>query len=61
VIVESYSLFLAAQILVGGSLGDHYGRRRIILLGVRSSPWPPLFGFIRAGAFEGLGPAAPGY
>src|SRR4051812_233719 len=33
-IVEAYSLFLAALILVGGSLGDHYGRRRIFLLGV---------------------------
>lgn len=28
-IVETYALFLAALILVGGSLGDHYGRRRI--------------------------------
>src|ERR687896_2133349 len=28
-IVESYALFLSALILVGGSLGDHYGRRRI--------------------------------
>src|ERR671916_1696239 len=25
-IVESYALFLAALILLGGSLGDHYGR-----------------------------------
>jgi EmrB/QacA subfamily drug resistance transporter len=33
-IVESYALFLAALILVGGSLGDHYGRRRIFTLGV---------------------------
>jgi len=33
-IVESYALFLAALILVGGSLGDHYGRRRIFSLGV---------------------------
>src|SRR5918997_156621 len=33
-IVEAYTLFLAALILVGGSLGDHYGRRRIFLLGV---------------------------
>src|SRR3954465_6810828 len=33
-IVEAYSLFLAALILVGGSLGDHFGRRRIFLLGV---------------------------
>jgi EmrB/QacA subfamily drug resistance transporter len=33
-IVESYALFLSALILVGGSLGDHYGRRRIFVLGV---------------------------
>jgi EmrB/QacA subfamily drug resistance transporter len=33
-IVESYALFLAALILVGGSLGDHYGRRRIFALGI---------------------------
>ncbi|TME00809.1 MAG: MFS transporter [Chloroflexi bacterium] len=33
-IVEAYSLFLAALILVGGSLGDHYGRRRIFAIGI---------------------------
>jgi EmrB/QacA subfamily drug resistance transporter len=33
-VVESYGLFLAALILVGGALGDHFGRRRIFLLGV---------------------------
>ena len=33
-IVESYTLFLAALILVGGSLGDHYGHRRIYVLGI---------------------------
>jgi EmrB/QacA subfamily drug resistance transporter len=33
-VVESYSLFLAALLLVGGSLGDHYGRRKIFLVGV---------------------------
>ena len=33
-IVESYALFLAGLILVGGSLGDHYGRRRIFSLGI---------------------------
>lgn len=33
-IVESYALLLASLILVGGSLGDHYGRRRIYALGV---------------------------
>src|SRR5581483_4821967 len=33
-VVEAYALFLAALILVGGSLGDHYGRRRIYTLGI---------------------------
>ena len=33
-IVEAYSLFLAALILVGGSLGDRFGRRRIFALGI---------------------------
>jgi EmrB/QacA subfamily drug resistance transporter len=33
-IVEAYALFLAALILVGGSLGDRYGRRRIFAIGV---------------------------
>jgi EmrB/QacA subfamily drug resistance transporter len=32
-IVEGYSLFLAALILVGGSLGDAFGRRRIFMTG----------------------------
>src|SRR5215210_3942707 len=32
-IVESYALLLASLILVGGSLGDHYGRRRIYAVG----------------------------
>jgi EmrB/QacA subfamily drug resistance transporter len=33
-VVESYGLFLAALILVGGSLGDVFGRLRIFLVGV---------------------------
>ena len=33
-VVESYALLLSALLLVGGSLGDHYGRRRVFLLGV---------------------------
>src|SRR6266404_6324610 len=33
-VVEAYSLPLAALLLVGGSLGDRYGRRRIFLIGV---------------------------
>src|ERR1700737_1460164 len=33
-VVEAYSLFLSALLLVGGSLGDRYGRRLIFLVGV---------------------------
>src|SRR5579885_2573138 len=33
-VVEAYALFLAALILVGGALGDHFGRRRIFALGI---------------------------
>ena len=33
-VVEAYSLFLAALILVGGSLGDHFGRKRIFTIGI---------------------------
>jgi EmrB/QacA subfamily drug resistance transporter len=33
-VVESYGLTLAALILVGGSMGDMFGRRRMFLLGV---------------------------
>jgi len=33
-VVEAYALFLSALLLVGGSLGDRYGRRRIFIIGV---------------------------
>jgi EmrB/QacA subfamily drug resistance transporter len=33
-VVEAYALFLSAFLLLGGSLGDHYGRRRFFLIGV---------------------------
>jgi len=33
-VVESYGLFLSALILVGGALGDSFGRRAMFLLGV---------------------------
>ena len=33
-VVESYSLFLAALLLVGGAAGDRFGRRRVFTLGV---------------------------
>src|SRR5438034_3536233 len=33
-VIEAYSLLLSAFLLVGGSLGDHYGRRRIFVIGI---------------------------
>jgi MFS family permease len=33
-VVESYALFLAALLLVGGSLGDHFSRRMMFAVGV---------------------------
>lgn len=33
-VIEAYSLFLSALLLVGGSLGDRYGRRFIFVIGV---------------------------
>jgi len=33
-VVEAYTLFLSALLLVGGALGDRFGRRRVFLLGV---------------------------
>jgi len=64
-IVETYSLFLASLILVGGSLGDLYGRRRIFALGIAvftlSSIWcglsPTVLSLILARAVQGIGAA----
>ena len=33
-VVEAYALFLSALILVGGSLGDSFGRKRIFAIGI---------------------------
>ena len=33
-VIEAYSLFLGALILVGGSMGDQFGRKRVFLVGV---------------------------
>src|SRR3989442_8743582 len=33
-VIESYALFLAALLLVGGSMGDRFGRRRTFCSGV---------------------------
>jgi len=69
-VIEAYSLLLSAFLLVGGSLGDDYGRRRIFLIGVGlfalASAWcgfiPNIHQLIAARAAQGLGAAlvAPG-
>ncbi len=64
-IVEAYSLFLAALILVGGTLGDHFGRRRIFAIGIAiftlASVWcglsPNVLQLILARAIQGMGGA----
>ena len=64
-VVEAYSLFLAALILVGGSLGDHFGRRRIyglgisifILASIACGLAPNILLLIIARAFQGIGGA----
>lgn len=64
-VVESYALMLAALILVGGSLGDRYGRRRVFATGVAvfaaASAWcglaPDVGHLIVARAAQGLGAA----
>src|ERR1700722_9679056 len=64
-VVESYALFLAALILVGGSLGDIYGRRKIFVAGVvlfsAASVWCGLAASIQlliiARGLQGLGAA----
>jgi EmrB/QacA subfamily drug resistance transporter len=33
-VIEAYALFLSALILVGGSMGDQFGRKRVFLFGV---------------------------
>jgi EmrB/QacA subfamily drug resistance transporter len=64
-VVESYALFLAALILIGGSMGDLYGRRKIFAAGVVlfsiASAWcglaPDIRQLIVARAIQGIGGA----
>jgi EmrB/QacA subfamily drug resistance transporter len=50
-VVNSYLLTLSALMLIGGSLGDLYGHRRVLLAG--------LAGFTLASALAALAPSAP--
>lgn len=64
-VVESYALFLAALLLIGGSLGDLYGRRKIFAAGVVlftiASAWcglaPNIGQLIVARGIQGIGGA----
>jgi EmrB/QacA subfamily drug resistance transporter len=64
-VVESYALFLAALLLIGGSLGDRYGRRKIfaagVVLFVAASAWcgfaPDIRQLIVARGVQGIGGA----
>src|SRR6202451_372771 len=64
-VVESYALFLATLLLVGGSLGDVYGRRKIFAAGVilfcLASAWcglaPDIRQLVVARGFQGVGGA----
>ncbi len=64
-VIESFALFLAALILVGGSMGDHFGRKRIFVLATilfaLASVWCGLAQSIRmliiARAVQGVGAA----
>jgi len=64
-VVEAYSLTLSAFLLMGGALGDRYGRRRIFVVGVAlfsfASAWCGASANIRqlilARALQGIGAA----
>lgn len=64
-VVNGYTLFLASLILLGGALGDHYGRKRLFALGVAlfalASAWcglaPNVGQLIAARAVQGVGAA----
>jgi EmrB/QacA subfamily drug resistance transporter len=64
-VVEAYALFLAALLLAGGSLGDHFGRKRVYSIGVGlfalASTWcglaPNINQLIIARAAQGVGAA----
>jgi len=64
-VIEAYTLFLAALLLLGGSLGDRFGRKRIYAIGVAvfavASVWcglvPSINQLILARAAQGVGGA----
>ena len=51
-VVNAYTVFLAALMLIGGSLGDRYGRRRIFIIGVTLFALASLWCGLSRGAVE---------
>lgn len=51
-VVNAYTVFLAALMLTGGSLGDRYGRRRIFIIGVTLFALASLWCGLSRGAVE---------
>ena len=41
-VANSQLLFLATLLLIGGSLGDYFGRKRIFIMGIWFLAWPIL-------------------
>jgi EmrB/QacA subfamily drug resistance transporter len=64
-VIEAYLLLLASLVLLGGTLGDHFGRRRIFAIGIAlfslASIWcgfsPNINSLILARAIQGIGAA----
>jgi len=64
-VIEAYALFLSALLLVGGALGDRFGRKRLYVIGVATfvatsaacaaAPTPGLL--VAARALQGVGAA----
>jgi EmrB/QacA subfamily drug resistance transporter len=64
-VIEAYALLLASLLLLGGALGDHFGRKKVFMIGViifsLSSLWcglsPDIHHLIIARVFQGVGSA----
>jgi EmrB/QacA subfamily drug resistance transporter len=64
-VVNAYTLFLSACLLIGGAAGDRYGRRRVFIIGIgifaAASLWcglaPDVVHLIAARAVQGIGGA----
>ena len=65
VVINAYLLPLSALLLIGGAAGDRFGRRRLLVSGLRSSRWlrsacaaaPNIAMLLAARAVQGIGAA----